>query len=83
MTDVSGRVAEHATIRNAIDTGKISLLGVVDTPDGRRALVLLPSGGVRTVKVGDGLRGGRVVAIGPTELHYRKASRNRVLTLPK
>ena len=78
----SGPVAEHATIRGAINTGKITLLGVVGTPGERRALVRLPSGRVRTLTVGDALNGGRVTAIGTGELRYRKANRIRVLTLP-
>ena len=82
MRDTSDHVAKLATIRTAANTRKITLLGVVDTPSERRALVRLPSGRVRTLTTGDVLNGGRVSAIGTAELHYQKANRTRVLTLP-
>lgn len=81
MGSTPDHVADRATIRNTINTRKLILLGVVDTPAERRALVRLPSGRVRTVTVGDDLNGGRVTAIGIANLHYRKTNRTRVLTL--
>jgi len=82
MGDISDHVAAHATTRNAVNTRKLTLLGVVTTPGERSALVRLPSGRVRKVTVGDALKGGRVTAIGSAELHYRKANRTRILALP-
>ena len=82
MSGTSGQVAQHATIRNAVNTREITLLGVVDTPGERRALVRLPSGRIRTLREGDVLNGGRVVTIGAVELHFHKANHIHVLTLP-
>ena len=82
MGDTPAHVAARATIRNGLDTRSLTLLGVVETPGERRALVRLPSGRIRTVRAGDLLAGGRILAIGPTELRYRTARRIRILTLP-
>ena len=79
MTD---HVAETATVESAVDTGQITLIGVAIAFTDRRALVRFPSGYVRTLRIGDSLDGGRVVAIGESELRYHKASRIQVLTLP-
>lgn len=79
----STSVAKAATVRNAINLGKINLIGVYGTASNRRALVRLPSGGYRKVKVGDRLDGGRVAAIGESELRYTKGGRNIVLKMPR
>lgn len=78
----SASVARQATQENAINLRKVNLIGVFGTPSDRRALVRLSSGGYRNVKVGDRLDGGRVVAIGDTELRYQKGGRNLILRMP-
>jgi Tfp pilus assembly protein PilP len=79
----SASVARSATQTNAINLRKINLIGVYGTSSDRRALVRLSTGRYRKVKVGDRLDGGRVSAIGESELRYVKGSRSIVLALPK
>ena len=76
-------VAKQATLANAINLGKINLIGVYGTPSNRHALVRLPSGRYVRVKVGDRVDGGQVAAISEQELRYIKNGRNLVLALPK
>lgn len=76
-------VARQATMQNAINLRKMNLIGVYGTPANRRALVRLPSGRYKKVKVGDRIDGGRVVAIGDSELRYQKSGRNVTLKIPK
>lgn len=79
----SASVARNATQTNAINLRKINLIGVYGTSNDRRALVRLASGRYKKVQVGDTLDGGRVAAIGESELRYVKGSRSIVLALPK
>ncbi len=76
-------VAQAATVRNAINLNKISLIGVYGTPANRRALVRLASGKYLKVKVGDELDSGRVDAIGEDDLRYTKRGRNVTLKMPR
>ncbi|MEQ5868411.1 hypothetical protein J4E08_00710 [Sagittula sp. NFXS13] len=79
----SASVASSATVRNAIRLNRINLIGVYGTPANRRALVRLPSGKYQKVQVGDRLDGGRVAAIGESELRYSKGGRNLTLQMPR
>jgi hypothetical protein len=45
--------------------------------------VRLPSGRYKKVKVGDLVDGGKIVAIGESELRYQKGSRNLTLKMPR
>ncbi len=76
-------VAKQATIKNAINLGRINLVGVYGTDAKRQALLRLPSGRFVKVKIGDRVDGGRVAAIGVNSLSYVKSGRNRVLKIPK
>jgi hypothetical protein len=76
-------VARQATVDNAINLKKTSLIGVYGTSSNRRALVRLPSGRYKKVQVGDRIDGGKVAAIGEDELRYVKSGRNLVLKMPK
>lgn len=78
----SASVARRATMDNAINLRRVNLIGVYGTPSNRRALVRLPSGRYKKVKVGDKVDGGRIVAIGDSELRYQKGSRNVTLKIP-
>ncbi|MBO6773959.1 MAG: hypothetical protein JJ897_00335 [Marinibacterium sp.] len=78
----SASVSRQATLNNAIDLRKVNLIGVYGTPSNRRALVRLPSGRYKKVQVGDTIDGGRVSAIGDSELRYQKGGRNLVLKIP-
>ena len=75
-------VAREATVRNAINLRRVNLIGVYGTPSNRRALVRLGNGRYQKVKVGDRFDGGRVSAIGDSELRYQKSGRNVVLKMP-
>lgn len=78
----SASVSRQATVRNAINLRQLNLIGVYGTPSNRRALIRLPSGRYKKVKVGDNVDGGRIVAIGDSELRYQKGGRNHTLKIP-
>lgn len=75
-------VARSATVKNAINLRQVNLIGVYGKPSSRRALIRLSNGRYQKVSVGDRLDGGRVAAIGNTELRYTKNGRNVVLKMP-
>jgi hypothetical protein len=79
----SASVARAATVNNAIKLNRINLIGVYGTPSNRRALVRLSNGRYKKVQVGDRFDGGRISAIGDSELRYKKGSRNVVLKMPQ
>jgi hypothetical protein len=79
----SASVARQATVENALNLRHLNLIGVYGTAANRRALIRLPSGRYKKVKVGDSVDGGKVVAIGDSELRYQKGSRNLTLKMPK
>jgi hypothetical protein len=79
----SASVSRQATVRNAINLRKVNLIGVYGKPSERRALVRLSSGRYKKVVVGDRIDGGRVSAIGDSELRYVKNGRNLVLKMPR
>lgn len=76
-------VASRATDSNELNLKKVNLLGTFGKSGAMRALVRLPSGRVINVSVGDRVDGGRVVAIGQSELRYVKSNRNYTLKMPK
>ena len=76
-------VANQATVTNAINLRRISLIGVYGTSAQRRALLRLPSGRYVKVEIGDRVDGGRVAAIGAQELRYVKGGRNITLRMPE
>ncbi|KIC48366.1 hypothetical protein [Tateyamaria sp. ANG-S1] len=78
----SASVAREATVRNAINLSRVNLIGVYGTPSNRRALVRLRNGRYQKVAVGDRFDGGRVSAIGDSELRYQKGNRNLILKMP-
>ncbi|MEL7090369.1 MAG: hypothetical protein AAFN94_01415 [Pseudomonadota bacterium] len=78
----SASVTREATVRNAINLRRVNLIGVYGTPSDRRALVRLANGRYKKVQVGDRFDGGRVSAIGDSELRYQKGGRNVVLKMP-
>jgi hypothetical protein len=79
----SASVARQATIQNAMNLRKVNLIGVYGTSSSRRALVRLSNGRFKKVQVGDRIDGGKVAAIGDTELRYIKSGKNVVLKLPR
>ncbi|WP_432816768.1 hypothetical protein [Sulfitobacter sp. JB4-11] len=79
----SASVSRSATVKNAINLRKVNLIGVYGKPSSRRALVRLGNGRYKKVVVGDRIDGGRVSAIGDSELRYTKGGRNVILKMPK
>jgi hypothetical protein len=78
----SASVARQATVTNAINLRNINLIGVSGKPSDRQALIRMPTGRYRKVRVGDRLDGGTVVAIGNSQLQYQKRGTNTTLKLP-
>jgi len=76
-------VARLATTKNAINLRRTSLIGVYGSPSKRRALVRLSNGRYVKVKVGERVDGGKVAAIGQSELRYIKGGRTVILRMPK
>ncbi len=76
-------VARAATEKNALRMRQVNLIGVYGSNSNRRALVRLANGSYKKVKVGDRLDGGRVAAIGTSELRYVKSGRQVTLTMPR
>jgi hypothetical protein len=74
-------VAKQATISNAISLSKVNLIGVYGGSKNRRALIRMPSGKLVKVKLGDRLDGGKVAAIGDSQLSYVKNGRTIVLQI--
>jgi Tfp pilus assembly protein PilP len=79
---VNSTIARNATLRNAIRLNQINLIGVSGKPNARNALVRLKNGRYRKVTVGDRLDGGRVTAIGRSDLRYSKSGRQVKLDIP-
>lgn len=79
----SASVARAATARNAVNLRQVNLIGVYGSASNRRALVRLSNGRYQKVEIGDRLDGGRVSAIGASELRYTKRGRAVVLRMPR
>ncbi len=78
----SASVARQATVTNAINLRHINLIGISGKPSDRQALIRLPTGRYRKVRVGDRIDGGTVVAISNSQLQYQKRGTNTTLKLP-
>ena len=76
-------VSRQATVKNAIDLGKVNLIGVYGSASRKRALVRMPNGHYLKLKVGDRFDGGLVAAIGDSELSYVKGGRTYILKIVK
>ncbi|MQY42707.1 hypothetical protein GG681_08630 [Epibacterium sp. SM1969] len=75
-------VAREATVRGAINLRELNLIGISGSSRNREALVRLPSGRLKKLKVGDSIDGGRVTAIDEQRLLYQKRGRNHTLRMP-
>ncbi|MBC7737099.1 MAG: hypothetical protein H7245_07730, partial [Candidatus Saccharibacteria bacterium] len=75
-------VAKQATTKDAINLSRVALLGIFGTASGRYAMIRQPAGGVKKVKVGDSIDGGRIAAISATAVQYQKGGRMLTLALP-
>lgn len=76
-------VSKQATVKNAVDLGDITLIGVYGSSANRRALVRMPTGRFIKIKVGDRLDGGTVAAIGDNSVSYVKRGKTIVLAMTK
>ena len=76
-------IVKLATQKNAINKRKLNVLSIYSRGSEKRAIVLFPTGQTKMVKVGDRLDGGRVAAIGTTEIRYIKGGNNLVLKIPQ
>ena len=59
------------------------VIGIFGTSSNRYAMIRQSGGGIKRVKVGDTIDGGRVASITATELVYQKGGRMVTLTLPR
>ncbi|WP_166416031.1 hypothetical protein [Cochlodiniinecator piscidefendens] len=75
-------VAQQATVENAINLRRISLIGIYGSTSNPQAMVRLRNGRYVRLSVGDRLDGGQVAAIGQDELRYVKRGRNVTLEMP-
>ena len=76
-------IVKLATQKNALNKRKLNVLSIYSRGSEKRAIVLFPTGQTKLVKVGDRLDGGRVAAIGTTEIRYIKGGNNLVLKIPQ
>ena len=76
-------VAKQATYVNAINLSKINLIGVYGSKSSPYALIRQANGRYKKVKVGDSIDGGKVAAIGTSEVRYKKSGRMISLKLPR
>ena len=77
-----GSVSRTATFADAIELGRINLVGVYGSAKNRRALVRLSNGRFVKVQRGDRLDGGQVAQIGETSLSYVKGGRTHRIDVP-
>ena len=76
------RVARAATDDDALQFGRVNLIGVFGSDGSRRALVRLSTGRMVRVSIGDRVDGGRVAAIGSSSMSYVKGGRTINLAIP-
>ena len=76
-------IVKLATTKNAINQRKLNLISIYSRGSEKRAIILFPTGQTKLVKVGDTLDGGRVAAIGTSEIRYIKGGNNLVLRIPE
>ena len=75
-------IVKLATQKNVINIRELNVLSIYSRGSEKRAIILFPTGQTKLVKVGDTLNGGRVAAIGTTEIRYIKGGNNLVIKIP-
>ncbi|MFL4470879.1 pilus assembly protein PilP [Tateyamaria armeniaca] len=75
--------ADLATQRDVIPLRSLQLIGVVGPEEDRRALLRSSGGQIDTVRVGDALRQGTVVAIDDDAVILNAATGSRTLRIPQ
>lgn len=76
-------VTKAATESNVLSARKMNLIGVYGSDSSRRALLRLPNGRFKKVKVGDSVDGSKVTAISADAIRLVKGGRNIVLEIPQ
>ncbi len=76
-------VTKAATESNVLSSRKLNLIGVYGSDSSRRALLRLPNGRYKKVKVGDSVDGSKVTAISADAIRLVKGGRNIVLEIPQ
>ena len=76
-------VAKQATFKNAINLGKVNLIGTYGTDSKRYALIRQSNGRYKKVKVGDKVDFFTVTATTETEVRYQKGGKLLTLKMPK
>ncbi|MCA0870234.1 pilus assembly protein PilP [Seohaeicola saemankumensis] len=75
-------VAATATQKSALDTGSLTLIGVIGRAPDARALVRLPGGRIKEVRPGERLSQGQVLGIDEEGLILKSGGQARRVTLP-
>ncbi len=78
----SARVASVATIRDGLDLGNLSLIGIFGKSSNRHALLRTAQGRIEKVKNGQRISGWTVAGIGDDGVRIQKRSQTKVLRLP-
>lgn len=78
----SARVASVATIRDGIDLGDLSLIGIFGKSNDRHALLRTSQGRIEKVKRGERVSGWVISSIGDDGVRIQKRSQTKVLRLP-
>ncbi len=79
----SASVSRQATTKDVLNLSHLAVIGIFGSSSGRYAMVRQPGGGVKKIKVGDTIDGGRVAAITASEVQYKKGNRMLALSLPE
>lgn len=78
----SARVASVATIRDGLDLGNLSLIGIFGKSNQRHALMRTAQGRIEKVTNGQRIGGWTVASIGDDGVRIQKRSKTKVLRLP-
>jgi len=82
-TETNPITADLATARGALPLNKRTLIGIVGTPDARRALIRHASGEIETLTVGDAIAPGTITAISDDAVMIDGWRGTTRMTLPK
>lgn len=75
-------VQKHATRTDALNTGKLNLLGLFGPQEDLTALIRLPGGRIVRVRPGARLTGGTVAAIDANGLVLQKRGQTQRIAIP-
>lgn len=78
----TSETADAATEQGLLPERGPALLGIVEGPEGARALIRHADGAVAMVTPGDNTASGRILAVGQGQVVLSGVFRNTVLTMP-